>query len=274
LVFKNLSFDIGAVMKILFIGDIVGEPGRKAVENIVPRIKKRDSIGFVIANGENVAGGSGLTPKLVKELLGAGVDVITSGDHIWKRKEIVDEMDSHPRLLRPANYPPGAPGSGSAVVESGSGVQVGVVNLVGRVFMQALECPFMVAKDQIERIKPKARIIIVDIHAEATSEKIALGWYLDGMASAVICTHTHVQTADEKILPGGTAFISDAGMTGPFDGVIGRKKEQILARFLTQMPAKFEMAEGDVQLHGVIVDIDEKTGRASAIRRVQERLAG
>jgi metallophosphoesterase (TIGR00282 family) len=261
-------------MRILFIGDIVGEPGRKAVENLVPRIKKRESVDFVIANGENVAGGSGLTPKLVKELLGAGVDVVTSGDHIWKRKEIVDEMDSQARLLRPANYPSGAPGSGSVVVESGSGISVGVINIIGRVFMQAVECPFRVVKDQIERIKSKARIIIVDIHAEATSEKIALGWYLDGIASAVIGTHTHVQTADEKILPGGTAFISDAGMTGPFDGVIGRKKEQILARFITQMPMKFEMAEGDIQLHGVIVDVDDKTGRANSIKRVQEKLVG
>jgi metallophosphoesterase (TIGR00282 family) len=261
-------------MRVLFIGDIVGEPGRRAVVELVPKIKKREDVEFVVANGENVAGGSGITPKLARELTGAGVDVITTGDHVWKRKELVDEIDSQERLLRPANYPDGTPGSGSALVESESGAAVGVVNIIGRVFMQAVECPFRAARREIDRLRQKARVIIVDIHAEATSEKIALGWYLDGIASAVIGTHTHVQTADEKILPGGTAFISDAGMTGPFDGVIGRKKEQILARFLTQMPVKFEMAEGDVQLHGVIVDIDEKTGRASAIRRVQERLAG
>lgn len=259
-------------MKILFIGDIVGEPGRRAVERLVPRIRKREGVEFVIANGENVAAGSGVTPSLVKELLLSGVDVITSGDHIWKRKEIVDEIESYPRLLRPANYPSGAPGCGSVVVSSESGVNVGVINLIGRVFMQALECPFKAARQEVDRLKSKTQIIIVDIHAEATSEKIALGWYLDGSVSAVIGTHTHVQTADEKILPGGTAFLSDAGMTGPFDGVIGRKKEQILTRFITQMPTRFEMAEGDIQLHGAIVDVDEKTGRANSIKRVQEKL--
>lgn len=259
-------------MRILFIGDIVGQPGRRAVEQLLPKIKKREKIEFVIANGENVAGGSGVTPALADELIEYGIDVITSGDHIWKRKELLDQWDPDKRLLRPANYPAGVPGFGSMVVESDSGVDIGVVNLVGRVFMQAVECPFKIANKEIDKIKKKARIIIVDIHAEATSEKIALGLYLDGNVSAVIGTHTHVQTADEKILPGGTAFISDAGMTGPFDGVIGRKKEQILERFVTQMPTRFEMAEGDIQLHGVIVDIEEKTGRAESIKRVQEKL--
>jgi metallophosphoesterase (TIGR00282 family) len=260
-------------VKILFIGDIVGEPGRRAVEKLVPKIVKREGVDFVIANGENIAGGSGVTPALADGLFACGVDVITSGDHIWKRKEITDKLDTDRRLLRPANYPKGAPGSGSTVVVSGSGVNVGVINLVGRVFMQPVECPFRVVKEEIERIKGKARVIIIDVHAEATSEKIALGWYLDGLVSAVVGTHTHVQTADGKILPGGTAFISDAGMTGPFDGVIGRKKEQILSRFISQMPVKFEMAEGDIQLHGVIVDIDDKTGRAESIEPVQEKLA-
>lgn len=259
-------------MKILFIGDIVGEPGRKAVETLVPRIKKREGVEFVIANGENVAGGSGITPSLTRELCDHGIDALTTGDHIWKRKEILDYIDSDGRLLRPANYPSEVPGSGSAVIRSESGVEVGVINLIGRVFMQAVECPFKAAKEHIERLKSKARVIIVDMHAEATSEKMALGWYLDGLVSAVVGTHTHVQTADEKILPNGTAFISDVGMTGPFDGVIGRKKEQVLARFLTQMPARFEMAEGDIQLHGVILDIDEKTGKADSIKRVQEKL--
>lgn len=259
-------------MRILFIGDIVGEPGRHAVRELVPKIVKRSGIDLVIANGENIAGGSGLTPSLVEDLLDFGVDVITTGDHVWKRKEIAEKIDAEGRLLRAANYPDGAPGSGSTVVESGSGIAVGVINLIGRVFMQPLECPFKTARKEIERLKSRTRVIIVDMHAEATSEKIALGWYLDGMVSAIVGTHTHVQTADEKILPQGTAFISDAGMTGPFDGVIGRKKEQILARFLTQMPAKFEMAEGDIQLHGVIIDIDEKTGRANSIKRVQEKL--
>ena len=260
-------------MKILFIGDIVGEPGRRAVKELVPKIKHRDDVEFVIANGENIAGGSGITPALAEEILGCGVDVMTSGDHIWKRKEILDYIDSNRRLLRPANYPSQTPGFGSTIIGSESGTDVGVINLIGRVFMQALECPFRVAKEEVEKLKSKARVIIVDMHAEATSEKIALGWYLDGLVSAVIGTHTHVQTADEKILPGGTAFISDAGMTGPFDSVIGRKKEQILTRFITQMPARFEMAEGDVQLHGVVLDIDEKTGKANSIKRIQEKLA-
>ncbi|MDP3791270.1 MAG: TIGR00282 family metallophosphoesterase [Candidatus Omnitrophota bacterium] len=260
-------------MRVLFIGDIVGEPGRHAIKELVPKIVKREKIDFIVANGENVAGGSGITPMLVDELLGYGIDVITSGDHIWKRKEISDRLSQDARILRPANYPRESPGSGSTVVESKSGVEVGVINLQGRVFMQAIECPFRAAKAEVDRIKNKARVIIVDIHAEATSEKMAMGWFLDGSVSAIIGTHTHVQTADEKILPKGTAFLTDAGMTGPFDSVIGRNKEQILTRFISQMPTKFEMAEGDVQLHGAIIDIDEKTGKAESIKRVQEKLA-
>jgi len=259
-------------MKILFIGDIVGEPGRRAVKELLPKIRKSEGVDFVIANAENVAGGSGVTPALADELFGCGVDCLTSGDHIWKRKEVFDKLESDKRLLRPANYPCGDPGSGSTVIESDSGVSVGVINLVGRVFMQAVECPFKTAKKEAEKLKSKARVVIVDMHAEATSEKIAMGWYLDGQVSAIVGTHTHIQTADEKILPQGTAFISDAGMTGPFDGVIGRKKEQILSRFLTQMPTKFEMAEGDIQLHGVIIDIDDKTGKADSIKRIQKKL--
>jgi hypothetical protein len=259
-------------MNILFIGDIVGEPGRRAIEELLPGIKKANEIEFVIGNAENVAGGSGVTPSLADELFNHGLDVITSGDHIWKRKEIIDRIESDRRILRPANYPSGAPGSGSTVVKSESGTDVGVINLMGRVFMQPLECPFKVAQEEINKIKNRARVIIIDMHAEATSEKIALGWYLDGQVSAIIGTHTHVQTADEKILPNGTAFLSDAGMTGPYDGVIGRKKEQILARFLTQMPMKFEMAEGDIQLHGVVIDVDDKTGKANSIKRIQKKL--
>lgn len=259
-------------MRILFIGDIVGEPGRKAMKELLPKIVKREKVDFVIANGENAAGGSGITPMLVDELLSYGVDVITSGDHIWKRKEIFDRIAEEPRLLRPANYPREAPGFGSTVVASKSGTDVGVINIQGRVFMQAIEDPFRVVKSEVDRIKNKARVIIVDIHAEATSEKMALGWFLDGLVSAVIGTHTHVQTADEKILPQGTAFLTDAGMTGPYDSVIGRKKEQILQRFTTQMPVRFEMAEGDIQLHGAIVDVDEKTGKANSIKRIQEKL--
>lgn len=259
-------------MRILFIGDIVGEPGRRAVRELIPVIKRREKTDFIIANGENAAGGSGITPAMAGELFGYGVDVLTSGDHIWKRKEILDSINSDKRLLRPANYPKGAPGSGSTVVSTYSGAEVGVVNIIGRVFMQAVECPFRIVKDEVDKIRQKTPIIIVDIHAEATSEKIALGWYLDGLVSAIIGTHTHVQTADEKILPNGTAFITDAGMTGPFDGVIGRRKDEILTRFITQMPARFEVAEGDIELHGVIIDIDEKTGKAGSIKRVQEKL--
>ena len=259
-------------MKILFIGDIVGEPGRHVIRELVPKIRERSGIGCVIANGENVAGGSGITPALADDLFDYGVDVITTGDHVWKRKESVERIDTDPRILRPANYPPNVPGCGSTTVQSENGVAIGVMNLQGRVFMQAIECPFRAASAELARLKEKARVIVVDIHAEATSEKIAMGYYLDGQVSAVVGTHTHVQTADEKILPGGTAYISDVGMAGPFDGVIGRKKEQILTRFLTQMPARFEMAEGDIQLHGVIIDIDEKTGKANSIVRIQQKL--
>ncbi len=259
-------------MRILFIGDIVGSPGRRAIEELVPKITKRENLDFVIANGENTAAGSGLTSALADQLLSYGIDVITSGDHIWKRKEMVESLGSDRRVLRPANYPPGAPGFGYGIFESKSGVNVGVINLVGRVFMQAVECPFRTVKEIVDKIKDKVRIIIVDMHAEATSEKIALGYFLDGQVSAVLGTHTHIQTADEKILSGGTAFISDVGMTGPFDGVIGRKKEQIIRRSLSQLPTKFEMAEGDIQLHGAIIDIDDKTGRANSIKRVQEKL--
>jgi hypothetical protein len=259
-------------MKILFIGDIVGEPGRQAMRELLPKIVKRERIDFVVANGENTAGGSGITPMIVDELLGYGVDVITSGDHIWKRKEILDRIAEDARLLRPANYPRETPGFGATVVTSKSGVEVGVINLIGRVFMQAVECPFKTVRAEVDKMKNKTRIIVVDIHAEATSEKVALGWFLDGTVSAIIGTHTHIQTADEKILPKGTAFLSDAGMTGPYDSVIGRKKEAVLNRFITQMPTKFEMAEGDIQLHGAIIDVDEKTGRAESIKRVQEKL--
>lgn len=259
-------------MKILFIGDIVGSPGRRAVKEIIPRIKKREKIEFVIANAENAAGGSGITPKIAKELLDADIGMITSGDHIWKRKEIIELLDQYSNILRPANYPPGAPGLGAYVAKSKKGNMVGAINLVGRVFMEAVECPFRKVQEEIDQMKKETNVIIVDLHAEATSEKIAMGWYLDGLVSAVIGTHTHVQTADERILPQGTAYITDVGMTGPHDSVIGRRKEQILTRFITQLPTRFEMAEDDVQLNGAILDIDEKTGRAKSIKRVQEKL--
>ncbi len=259
-------------MKILFIGDIVGSPGRKAACKLISEIKNREKINFVIANAENAAGGSGLTPRITEELLSYKIDVLTSGDHIWKKKEIIQMLDEEKRLLRPANYPKGAPGMGWGVYSVGNKYKVGVINLVGRVFMQSVECPFRAGRSIVEEIKSKTPIILIDMHAEATSEKIALAWYLDGMVSAILGTHTHVQTADERIYPKGTAFISDLGMTGPHDSVIGRKVEQILTRFITQLPTRFEMAEENIQLNGVVVTIDEETGRALEIKRISEKL--
>ena len=259
-------------MRVLFIGDIVGSPGREAVKEIVPGLIKKKDIGFVVANGENAAGGSGLTPSICEELFSYQIDVITSGDHIWKKKEIVDYIVSSRNLLRPINYPKGSPGLGITVVSARSGDKVAVMNLMGRVFMEPIESPFTTSLEAIKDIKKQTPIIVVDIHAEATSEKIALGWHLDGKISAIVGTHTHVQTADEKILPKKTAYITDCGMTGPFDGVIGRKKEQILHRFITQMPTRFEMAEEDIRLNGVIIDIDSKTGEAISIERVNVSL--
>ena len=259
-------------MNILFIGDIVGSPGRLAIRELLPKLKKKKKIDFTIANAENAAGGSGITPDVANELFDSGVDVLTSGDHIWQKKEIYDVLDRDKRVLRPANYPKGSPGSGATIVESQDGTKVAVVNILGRVFLSTIDCPFKTAEEIIGQLKEKTSVIIVDIHAEATSEKIALGRFLDGSASAVIGTHTHVQTADETILAKGTAYITDAGMTGPFDSIIGRKVEQILTRFLTQMPTKFEMATADVRLQGVVVDVDEKTGKALSIERVHEKL--
>jgi metallophosphoesterase (TIGR00282 family) len=259
-------------MKILFIGDIVGSPGRRAVREIIPRIKEKEKVDFIIANAENAAGGSGLTPKIAEELLSYGVNTLTSGDHIWKRKEIMDILNEDDRILRPANYPEGVPGRGWGIYSTKGKFKIGVINLVGRVFMESLECPFRVGRGIVEEIKRETPIILMDIHAEATSEKIALVWYFDGLISAILGTHTHVQTADERIYPKGTAFLTDVGMTGPHDSVIGRKAEQILTRFITQLPTRFEMAEENVQLNGAIITIDEKTGKAKDIKRISEKL--
>jgi metallophosphoesterase (TIGR00282 family) len=259
-------------MRILFLGDIVGSPGREIIKELLPAFRKKEKLDFAIANAENAAGGSGLTPSLAEELFSSGIDAITSGDHIWKKREIYDYLNTTDRVLRPANYPRGVPGRGSSVVTSHAGHKVGLINLVGRVFMEAVECPFRTAKEEAEKLSGKTNIIIVDMHAEATSEKVALGWFLDGTVSAIVGTHTHIQTADEKILPQGTAYITDCGMTGPYDSVIGRRKEEILERFITQLPTRFEMASDDVQMHGVIIDIDERTGKATGIKRVQEKL--
>ncbi|MGE5197321.1 MAG: TIGR00282 family metallophosphoesterase [Deltaproteobacteria bacterium] len=260
-------------MKILFIGDIVGSPGREAVRELLPGLKAEHGVDFVIANGENAAGGSGLTPKVVQELLESGISVITSGDHVWKKSDIFEIIDKEKRILRPLNFPAGAPGSGATLFKTETGTKIGVVNVLGRVFMdQLLECPFKTSRQAVESLSQEAKIIVVDMHAEATSEKIALGRYLEDVASCVLGTHTHIQTADEKILAGRCAYITDVGMTGPYDSVIGRRLEDVLKRFLTGIPVRFEVAKDDVQLHGVVVDVEESTGRARSISRVQKKL--
>ncbi len=259
-------------MKILFIGDIVGSPGRIAVNKLLPKLKAELALDFVIANAENASGGSGITQKVAEELFDSGVNVLTSGDHIWKKKEIFELINQEERILRPLNYPSGAPGRGSSIFKTKSGAKIGVVNVNGRVFMEALECPFKGVLSAQKELAQETKIIIVDIHAEATSEKVALGWYLDGKVSAVLGTHTHIQTADEKILPQGTAYITDVGMAGPYDSVIGRKVDDVLTRFLTAIPVRFEVAEENIQLHAVVLDIDEKNGKARSIKRIQERL--
>lgn len=257
-------------MKLLFIGDIVGEPGRAAVTGLCRLLCERHKIDYVIANAENMAGGSGLTLPTSRELLDAGVDIITSGDHVWDQKEFVADIGKEPRILRPANYPADVPGHGSIVWNRPGKSPIGVINLQGRTFMAALENPFTVADALVAELRQQTRIILVDIHAEATSEKIALGRYLDGRVSAVIGTHTHVQTADEQVFPGGTAFLSDAGFTGAQESVLGREIEPIIRRFVTQMPQRFKLAQNRVVLCGAIVDVDDTTGRARAISRLQE----
>jgi len=259
-------------MKILFIGDIVGNPGREAVKKLVPELSKEHALDFVIANAENAAGGSGITPKIAMELFDSGIDVLTSGDHIWKKREILEIIDNDARILRPINFPSGARGRGSAVFSAKSGIKVGVINVQGRVFMEPLDCPFKTTRRAQEELAKETKIIIIDIHAEATSEKIALSWYLDGLVSAVLGTHTHVQTADERILPKGSAYITDVGMSGPLDSVIGRRVEDVLERFLTAVPTRFEVADTNIQLQGVILDIDENSGQARSIIRIQRKL--
>ncbi|MEJ5330773.1 MAG: TIGR00282 family metallophosphoesterase [Desulfobaccales bacterium] len=260
-------------MRILFVGDIVGSPGRRAVQELVPRLVDRHLVDLVVANGENAAGGIGITPQVAEELLNLGVDVLTSGNHIWKHKEILPYLEESERLLRPANYPPGTPGRGWAVVETAAGRRVAVLNLEGRVFMSPLECPFRTADRLLAELPSDLAAIIVDFHAEATSEKQALGYYLDGRVSALIGTHTHVQTADERVLAGGTGYITDVGMTGPLNGVIGMKKEIILERFLSQRPQPFKVAAAQVQLQGVLLELTDD-GRCRGITRIQEALKG
>jgi metallophosphoesterase (TIGR00282 family) len=259
-------------MKILFIGDIVGKPGRRAVRELLPRLVDTYNVECVIGNAENAAGGLGINPKISRELLGYGIDVLTSGNHIWRNKEIEDFLNREKSLLRPANYPGNPPGRGSVIWESSSGLKIGIINLEGRVFMKDLDDPFQVSLSEIEKLAGKTKIIIVDLHAEATSEKKALGFYLDGKVSAVVGTHTHVQTADEIILPEGTAYITDIGMTGPLDSVIGMKKEVAITRFLTQRPERFVVAKGGIRIQGVVLEIVPETGKGISIERVNVEL--
>jgi len=256
---------------LLFIGDIVGKPGRRVVRELLPGLVNRYQVDLVVANGENASGGIGLAVKGAEELFGSGVQVLTSGNHIWKKKEIYPYIRENPDLIRPLNYPEGTPGAGSVIKETASGVPVAILNLMGRVFMEAVDCPFQTVIKELDRLRAVTPLILVDFHAEATSEKVAMGWWLDGKVSALLGTHTHIQTSDDRILPLGTAYLTDAGMTGPADSVIGVKKEIALDRFLTQMPHKFEVAKRDLVLEGVVVSIDSETGKAVAITRIREK---
>ncbi|MDR7418357.1 MAG: TIGR00282 family metallophosphoesterase [Armatimonadota bacterium] len=254
-------------MNLLFVGDVTGKPGRRILADRLPALRRAHGLDVVIANGENAAGGVGLTAGVAAELFAAGVDILTGGNHIWQNREAYDLLDAEPRVLRPANYPPGVPGRGAAVITTPGGARIGVLNLQGRVFMSHIDDPFRAGREHARSLRASVPVVVVDFHAEATSEKVALGWYLDGRVSAVVGTHTHVQTADERLLPGGTAYITDVGMTGPRDGVIGMAREAILERFLTQLPTRFEVAPGPVQLNAVLIRVDE-AGRATAIERV------
>lgn len=258
-------------MKILFIGDIVGEPGRRAVKMLVPKLRDRHAPDFVIANGENSAGGNGITPRIAEELFSLGVDVITSGDHVWDQKEVLELLATEKRFLRPLNYPATVPGQGAGIFAvKNSGLKIAVLNAQGRTFMPPLDNPFLLAAEAVKHLRAQTKIIFVDFHAEATSEKIAFARFLDGQVSAVVGTHTHVQTADEQIFPGGTAYLSDAGFTGPHESVLGREIEPVIKRFLTAMPQRFEVAKNRVLLHGAVIEVDEATGQAVKIQRVAE----
>jgi 2',3'-cyclic-nucleotide 2'-phosphodiesterase len=253
-------------ISVLFLGDVIGKPGRKAVESFIGGI----SADFKIINGENLAGGIGITPSLALELLDAGIDVITTGNHVWKKREMVPFLMEEHRVLRPLNYPEGTPGFGVTTVRK-NGKELSVANLEGRIFMNPLSCPFRAIEQVVEQAKAGSPIL-VDFHAEATSEKIAMGWFLDGKVSALVGTHTHVQTADERILPKGTGYITDAGMTGPTDSVIGMEKQAVLERLITQLPRKFEVGRDDVEVQGVLLTIDAATGKCTRIERIKKRV--
>lgn len=260
------------MIRILFLGDIVGEPGRSAVTRRVPVLREQLKLDFIIANGENAAAGRGITPRIAIDLLRCGIAVITTGDHVWDQKDLASWMATEPRLLRPANYPEGAPGRGSIVLETNK-AKIAVLNIQGRTFMQPiLENPFRVAMEEVMKLREQTPVIFVDMHCETTSEKIAMGRHLDGLVSAVVGTHTHVQTADERIFPCGTAFLCDAGMCGPDDSILGREVDAIVSRFQNNLPIQFPVARGAVRLCGMIVDIDETNGRAIDVRRFTEML--
>ncbi|MBI4699402.1 MAG: TIGR00282 family metallophosphoesterase [Nitrospirae bacterium] len=256
-------------MKVLFIGDIVGEPGRKALKEGLPNLIERLKVDFIIANAENAAGGFGITSAVGEEIFALGIDVLTSGNHIWDKKDALTYIQKESNLLRPANYPETVPGKGSIVAKTSAGEKIAVLNISGRVFMGTIDCPFKTAKKEIQKLREQTNVIIVDLHAETTSEKSAFGWYVDGEVGAVIGTHTHVQTADETVLPKGTAFITDVGMTGPINSVIGVKKDLIIGKFLNYIPVRFETAKGPAILAAVVIDIDPKSGHALGIQRLQ-----
>lgn len=256
-------------MQILFIADVVGGPGRKVVKNLLPRFKEQNGIDFCIINGENAAGGFGITEEVADELFAMGVDVITSGNHIWDRREILPYLQANPNLLRPVNYPPENPGHGSGIFQAVNGIPVGVINLQGRVFIKEIDCPFRTINSVVRQLKEETGLILVDFHAEATAEKVAMGWYLDGQVTAVIGTHTHVQTADERVLPGGTGYITDAGMSGGIDGVIGIKKELAIKRFITQTPNRFQPSDKNLVMMGVILTVNPENCRTEKIERFQ-----
>lgn len=260
-------------MRLLFLGDVVGRPGRRAVAHVLPRLVASEDVHFVVVNCENASGGKGIDPRSAEELHGAGVDVLTSGNHVWQNRDIIAYMRENDRLLRPLNFPRGVPGIGWTVQPARrKGVAVGVLNLIGRVFMTPVDCPFRAGVEAVEELRRQTPVILVDMHAEATSEKVGMGRFLDGKVSAVVGSHTHVQTADETILSGGTAFLTDAGMCGPEESVLGVRTEQVLQRFLDQMPVRFEVASGPVLVQGALIDVDEVTGRASGIQRIRERV--
>ena len=256
-------------MNILMLGDIVGKPGRQVLHELLPGLMQSEQIGLCVANGENAAGGSGLTVAVARDLLNLGIDVLTSGDHVWKKREIQSIIDTEPRLLRPANLSPEASGRGFGIFEARGGEKVGVVNLQGRTFMKPADCPFRAARRIVGEMSVETNVIVVDFHAEATSEKVAMGWFLDGQVSAVVGTHTHVQTADERVLPNGTAYLTDLGMTGPHESVIGRRTDRVLKALVTQMPHAFDVAKRDKRISGAILSVQPETGRATEIRRVQ-----